>query len=120
MLSIRVGLIVLWATLRTGVCPAQVFGTVRGTVTDPQQKPVPDAVVELKAAASDFAKSTLTTNNGEFTLAVVPAGSYTIRVEHEGFRRIAEPLNVAIGSGRFSDSTGTESDHFDSAGECAT
>ena len=98
MLSIRVGLIVLWATLRTGVCPAQVFGTVRGTVTDPQQKPVPDAVVELKAAASDFAKSTLTANNGEFTLAVVPAGSYTIRIAHEGFQAIAEPLNVAIGS----------------------
>lgn len=95
---LKVGLIVLWTTLRAGVCTAQVFGTVRGTVTDPQQKPVPDATVELKATASAFAKSTFTTNNGEFTLAAVPAGSYTIRIERAGFQPIAEVLNVAIGS----------------------
>ena len=80
------------------MCLAQAFGTVRGTVTDPQQKPVPGAVVELKAAASAFAKRTLTANNGEFTLAAIPAGSYIIHVQHEGFQAIVEALNVAIGS----------------------
>lgn len=90
--------LVLWLALGAGLALAQVFGTVRGTVTDPQQRPVAGARIEVQAAASAFTRQTLTGDRGEFTLSALPAGSYTIEIEHGGFQTIQQALVLAIGS----------------------
>src|SRR5437016_241248 len=75
---------------------AQVFGTVRGTVIDPQGRGIPGAMVMLKAHASAFRKSTQTDEAGMFTFTTVPADSYTVEVQQAGFQTASQVINVTI------------------------
>jgi outer membrane receptor for ferrienterochelin and colicin len=74
-----------------------VFGNVRGIVHDPTHRPVPHARVVLQAGASKWSNSGQTDQDGQFEFPAVPAGEYTIRVEHDGFA--AEEQRLAIASG---------------------
>src|SRR5438445_797449 len=80
------------------VCHAQIFGTVRGTVQDPQQAAIPNAKITLKAQASALTRQTQTDSQGAFILNAVPPGPHTILIEREGFSTISQALKVAIGS----------------------
>jgi outer membrane cobalamin receptor len=77
---------------------AQIFGTVRGNVHDPQQAPMIGVTVTLKAHSSSFTQQTQTDERGDFTLSAIPAGSYTVTIEHQDFRTIAQELQLAIDS----------------------
>jgi hypothetical protein len=78
------------------VCHAQIFGTVRGTVLDPQGAVISGASVTLKAHASAFEKTTQTDVSGSFTFTAVPADSYTVVVAHAGFETQTQTVSVAI------------------------
>jgi hypothetical protein len=88
----------LTLALSAGVCQAQIFGTVRGTVLDPQHAAIPNAKITLTAQGSALARKTQTASDGQFIVNAVPAGSYIILVERDGFTTISQALNVAIGS----------------------
>jgi outer membrane receptor protein involved in Fe transport len=75
---------------------AQVFGTVRGTVLDPQGSAIIGAEVTLKAYASAFTKMTQTDGSGSFTFTAVPADSYTVEVQQPGFQTTSQVVNVTI------------------------
>ncbi len=77
---------------------ATIFGTVRGIVHDPQHRPIEGAEVTLRARASGWTRHTPTDANGEFSIDAAPAGEYTIRIEHAGFRSIEQALTVASGA----------------------
>jgi hypothetical protein len=80
------------------IAQAQIFGTVRGTVLDPQKLPIPGATVTLKARGSAWSVDATTNEAGEFSVPTVPAGAYTIEIEHQGFRTMSELLTLSIGS----------------------
>jgi hypothetical protein len=88
----------LLLVMSVSVCHAQIFGTVRGTVQDPQQAAIPNARVTLKAQVSTLTKQTQTDSEGVFIVNALPAGPYTILIEREGFSTISQALSVAIGS----------------------
>ncbi len=73
---------------------ATVFGGVRGVVHDPQHRPVPGAVVTLKARASDWSKTATTDSNGEFVINAVPIGEYSVSVTSTGFVPSAQNIVV--------------------------
>jgi hypothetical protein len=50
--------------LLAGTASATIFGSVRGIVHDPQHRPLPGATVTLRAANSDWEKTTSTDQNG--------------------------------------------------------
>jgi outer membrane receptor protein involved in Fe transport len=89
---------ILWMALGASSGRAQIFGTVRGSVLDPQGLPIAEATVRLKAQGSAWTEEVQTESAGLFILTAVPAGAYTIEVAHLGFRTISQLLNVAIGS----------------------
>jgi hypothetical protein len=60
-------------------------GTVLGTVTDKAGAVVPDAIVELVNTATNETKTTTTAAAGEYTLANVPPGTYTLKISKTGF-----------------------------------
>ena len=80
------------------VAYADVFGTVRGIVHDPQHRPVQNAAVTLKAKASDWTRSTTSDANGEFLLNAVPLGDYSITVSAHGFADATEDVTVISNS----------------------
>ncbi len=77
---------------------ATIFSTVKGVVHDPQHRPIPGAVVTLKAAHADWTTTSVTTADGEFLFAAVPVGDYTVAVAIDGFAPAAQSITVVSGS----------------------
>src|SRR6266853_4251452 len=73
---------------------ASVFGNVKGTVLDPQQRPVAAATVSLRSRTSSFSLTTDTDGDGAFSFRVVPIGEYTVTVESGGFSKSTLALIV--------------------------
>jgi len=77
---------------------ADVFGTVRGIVHDPQHRPIEGAGVTLSSKTEDWKRSTQSDANGEFLIDAVPAGAYTIHITHDQFRPVQNTIQVHVGS----------------------
>ena len=72
--------------------------TVTGTVTDQKGASVPGAVVELRNAATNDARTQSTGDTGLYTFASVPPGDYKITIKKDGFRTtIVGPLSAQVG-----------------------
>jgi TonB dependent receptor/Carboxypeptidase regulatory-like domain/TonB-dependent Receptor Plug Domain len=74
---------------------ANVFGTVRGVVHDPQHRPVSGATVQIKSATSDWAQSAKTDDDGSFSFPAVPFGDYLLSVTASGFGPEKQSLTLA-------------------------
>jgi hypothetical protein len=85
------------ATIGSAPAQAEIFGTVRGIVHDPQHRPVQDALVDLKAQRSDWVQHQKTNDNGEFEFSAVPLGEYTVTVTLANFQQ--EQQSFVVGSG---------------------
>jgi outer membrane cobalamin receptor len=75
---------------------AQIYGTVRGTVLDPQGNVIQAAQVTLKAHDSAYTKTTQTNETGLFTFTAIPANTYAVEVSHRGFQTATQVVNLAI------------------------
>jgi Carboxypeptidase regulatory-like domain len=83
-----------------GLMPARAQGgpgTIRGQVTDPAGASIPAAVISANNGHRT-SRSATTDVRGEYVLANLPAGAYTVRVSAKGFA-LAERSDVAVGSG---------------------
>ena len=77
---------------------ANIYGAVRGVVHDPQHRPIPDAMVMLKAKSSDWSKSVTTDATGEFQFNAVPLGDYSVSVASQGFAQTSREVTVVSGT----------------------
>jgi hypothetical protein len=75
-----------------------VVSSVRGVIHDPQHRPVSGAMVMIKAKASDWAATTNSDANGEFTFNAVALGEYVVSVAGVGFDQMQQDVLVASGS----------------------
>ena len=75
---------------------AQV-ATITGLVTDPGGAVVPAATVAATNAQTGVASSATTTSEGYYTLAQLSPGSYSIKVEKEGFGAFTRVVTVTVG-----------------------
>jgi hypothetical protein len=73
---------------------ATIFSTVKGVVHDPQHRPVPGAVVTLKARQADWANTATTDADGTFQFAAVPVGDYTVTVALQGFNTAEQTVTI--------------------------
>src|SRR5437868_1927720 len=80
------------------VAHADVFGTVRGIVHDPQHRPVEGAMVHLSAVGLDWMRTVQTDADGEFLIDAVPAGQYTLEIAQPNFRPLRQSLVVNVGA----------------------
>ncbi|HZO99031.1 MAG TPA: TonB-dependent receptor [Terriglobia bacterium] len=77
--------------------PAQSGGnstSVTGTVVDPSGAVVPGATVEIHNPVSQFARSTQTDGNGNFSFANVPFNPYHMTVTLVGFSTFSRDIDV--------------------------
>lgn len=84
--------------LSQGVAYASIFGAVRGIVHDPQHRPLQGGMVMLRSTTSDWAKSTLTNDDGEFEFNAVPLGEYTVVVVAPSFTQTTQDVVVRSGT----------------------
>jgi Carboxypeptidase regulatory-like domain len=74
------------------------LGTITGTITDPQSAGVPNARVTIIEDATGLSYTVQTSQQGEFVRPLLKAGTYTITVEAQGFRK-AEQKGVIVTPG---------------------
>jgi outer membrane cobalamin receptor len=89
--------IVAFALLVASDLGATVFGTVRGTVVDAENHPVPDAVVSLssESAGSQIVRSGA---DGTFHFRAVPLGPYRVMAAKGGMAGSEMALTLSSGS----------------------
>ncbi|MGH9617243.1 MAG: carboxypeptidase regulatory-like domain-containing protein, partial [Acidobacteriaceae bacterium] len=72
-------------------------GRVVGNVQDPTGAVILGAAVTVKNTVTGIEQHVLTNNNGEFVVTYLPPGTYTVAVEHGGYKRAEQApfqLNV--------------------------
>jgi hypothetical protein len=85
--------IAIWFALSliTVRLPAQsTFGTVTGTVSDPQSRVVPGALVTATEVQRGIAFKATTNSAGLYRLSM-PIGNYTLQVQMPGFGKVTQP-----------------------------
>ena len=75
-----------------------LFGTLSGTVTDPSGAVVANAKITLRNADSGDTRDSVTDNQGYYSFASVPVGTYVVSVEAPGFQGF-RVTGVALGGG---------------------
>ena len=75
-----------------------IFATLTGVVSDPSGGVVANAKIILKDAESGSARDTVTNNDGYFTFASVPVGTYSLTVEATGFQAYKAD-SISLGGG---------------------
>src|SRR3954462_14033570 len=79
---------------------AQDTGTVSGTVVDSSGQVVPGAAVTLINEATADARTAPSSDTGAFIFRAVPPGSYSVRVELQGFRTFEQKKNIVNASSK--------------------
>jgi len=74
-------------------------GAFAGTVTDSAGRPLSEADVLMREQTTGIARSGTTDRDGQFAFALLPAGSYDLRIERLGFQpRLVIGIRVVAGS----------------------
>src|ERR1700746_15813 len=63
----------------------ELYGSIRGTVTDQSGALVPEARITVSNGATGLSK-TVTSRDGEFSSLQLPVGDYSVRIEKTGFK----------------------------------
>ena len=72
--------------LSAGVVAGQVlYGTLVGSVSDPQQAAVAGATVSIKSNATGYVAEAKTNDRGGYEIPNIPPGVYDIRIGAAGF-----------------------------------
>jgi hypothetical protein len=99
MLSKRIVifLVLVAALLATSSALAQSTATVQGTVTDSKGAVLPNATVIVKNRATSSERTTQTDGNGNYQVAALPVGVYSIEVQLQGFKTgLADQVTLEV------------------------
>ena len=76
------------------------LGTLFGTVTDSSGAVVPKAVVSVENVGTGLKRDALTDLTGQYHIAGLPPGTYSVRVEKEGFQtQVRQGITLISASG---------------------
>ena len=99
MLSKRivVFLVLVAALLATSSALAQSTATVQGTVTDSKGAVLPNATVVVRHRSTSAERTTQTDSNGNYQVAALPVGVYSIEVRVQGFKTgLADQVTLEV------------------------
>ncbi len=65
---------------------AQATGSIRGTVLDPGGAVIPNAVIAAVERDTKFSRETTSSGSGDFTLPLLPVGTYDVTAKATGFQ----------------------------------
>src|SRR3989442_10838279 len=72
-------------------------GTILGTVSDPSGAVIPGATVTARNLDTGFVRIVLTDDAGNYVLANLPIGNYTVKVDLQGFKTaVSDPFRLVV------------------------
>jgi hypothetical protein len=96
----RVGLF-FWIVAAVSIGPAvaqTVDVTIQGRVYDSTGAAIPQATVTAVNTATGLNRSAIATSMGEYEIAFLPPGDYTVTAERQGFQKSAKKTHLDIGA----------------------
>jgi len=84
--GVAFSLLALLTTAHVALGQTSTTGAIRGTVTDPQGAVIPTGVVTVKSDSTAAVRTAMTGKNGEFTVGLLPPGTYTVTIVAPGFK----------------------------------
>ena len=85
-------LLILGSALGCGSALAQInTGEIRGSVRDPLGGFIADAVITADRPATGITYTAITNSSGEFLLAQLPLGEYSLSIAADGFKKGVMP-----------------------------
>ena len=81
----------------TALAQGRQTGTIRGSVVDAQGLVLPGVTVNVRSAALQGVRSTVTNINGNYQIVALPPGEYNVVFELSGFAAINETATVSLG-----------------------
>src|SRR5437868_11012502 len=91
----RILVVALVFLLASSAIGQVLYGTLVGTVTDPQQAAVVGATVSIKNNATGYSVETKTNGRGGYEIPNIPPGVYDIRISMPGFSTF-EAKDIAL------------------------
>jgi carboxypeptidase family protein len=77
---------------------AQVSASIKGTVTDPSNAPVPSAAVKTRNIETGAIRNSITDDAGRYLVLSLPVGEYEIRITKTGFQdAIRSGIQLVVG-----------------------
>ncbi|MBI3679217.1 MAG: TonB-dependent receptor [Acidobacteria bacterium] len=94
---------ILAAIISAASLSAQILtGTISGTVVDTSDNIIVGAKVTLASERTGDSRTAATNDSGGFSFPAVQPGSYTVKVEHPGFRPFQKTGNILTANERLS------------------
>jgi outer membrane receptor protein involved in Fe transport len=85
------------ALLATSSALAQSTATVQGTVTDSKGAVLPNATVVVRNRSTSTERTTQTDNDGNYQIAALPVGVYSVEVRSSGFKtQVADSVRLEV------------------------
>jgi hypothetical protein len=72
-------------------------GTLRGTINDPQNQPVPGATVAITSPSLQGQRNTTTDQDGNYVFRALPPGQYRVEVSLSSFDTVERQVTVPLG-----------------------
>ncbi len=92
---LTLAVLVMYSPLRTKA--DNLYGSIRGTVTDQAAGSLPDASVTATNVATGVTYHVATSKDGTYNFLQLPVGDYTLKVEKSGFRTyIATKIHLDV------------------------
>jgi hypothetical protein len=82
----------------TGVAKAQtITATLQGRVVDSSGASIAGATVTAVSSTTGISRTASSSDSGEYRIALLPVGEYTVTVEHQGFANDSRKIVLQIG-----------------------
>ncbi len=96
--SRHISVVIVLILLMPGLLVAQSYrGSIRGKVVDPQGNVIAGAKVTAKNSATGQVRETISSDDGGYVLAELPAGQYVVVAESAGLSPVAQNVVVNVG-----------------------
>ena len=73
------------------------YAVVRGSILDPQHRPIPGAHIRLTADGTGAEREVVANATGLYEIAGLQPGSYTLAVNSAGFKEATQSLDIEVG-----------------------
>jgi hypothetical protein len=73
------------------------YAVVRGSILDPQHRPIAGARVHVAASGTGAAREVTSNTTGLFEIAGLQPGGYTLVVDSAGFKQATQTINLEVG-----------------------
>src|SRR5664280_2257832 len=73
------------------------YAVVRGSILDPQHRPIPGARIHITATGTGAKREVVANATGLYEIAALQPGAYTLAVDSPGFQQATQVVNLEVG-----------------------